>query len=296
MSNTSLTPASAGEEPEKQTVIHFDLSSSMFDIEQRLAAERNNSAHEHIEKPSSTPPVTAASAPNTPQAIPATTSSKIFESSFLAELSKEAEKKLDENLSATQELMARAQKLNDALARIAAFFTQLIQFANQMEPDISRCYRLDARTSYNQLKWKGAFLDIRKQDLSSTALLAHLTFTVNYQAPEPIVVSRPWNQLDALKAELGNLKLKVLDDTELDSQRPKQEWLQVHLSPDLPVQVRFLANYDKGHIDILSRNLIAFGISSFRLLPEDVSSNVLDDIARVLLGRSDMLPAALRAI
>ena len=92
---------------------------------------------------------------------------------------------------------------------------------------------------------------------------------------------------------MNNLKLRALDESELDSKRPKQEWLQVHLAPDFPVHLRFQANYENGHIDVMSRNLLAFGISSFRLQPEDVTSALLDDLGRVLLSRADELPSAL---
>lgn len=296
MSNAP-TESSTSRQPEDKPVINFDITATMADIERHLEDARRNTAHEYIEpqRPAfqldipSAPAVAEAPPPPPPKA-------STFESSFLAELAQEAAKKQDDNLSATQALQARSQRLHDALTRITDFFTQLNQFANKMEPDIARNYRLDARTAYTNLKWKGAMLDMRKQDLSATAFLAHTTFSVNYCAPEPVLVTRPWDQLESLKAELNNLKLQPLDEAELDSKRPKQEWLQVRLSPEFPVHLRFLANYDKGHIDVLSRNLLAFGIKSFRLQADDVTSAMLDDLGRVLLSRSDTLPAALQPL
>jgi hypothetical protein len=280
----------------EKTLINFDITASMADIERRLAEERRSTAHERIEPQSPVieiePPAPVVAAPP----APAPAQPNAFASSFLAELAQEAAQKQGVSLSATQELQARSQRLHDALTRIVGFFTPMIQFANGMEPDIARHYRLDARSVYANLKWRNAFVDARKQDLSNTALLAHVTFSVNYCAPEPVIVTRPWNQLEALKAELGNLKLRPLDEEELDSKRPKQEWLQVRLAPELPVHMRFLANYDKGHIDVLSRNLLTFGISSFRLQAEDITSAMLDDLGRLLLSRTDKLPAAFQPL
>lgn len=295
MSHTPTESSVLNKTQDGKPVLNFDLGASMADIEQRLAEARRNTAHERIE-PAPQPQLATAPAAVTAPAPPPAPQTSAFESSFLAELAKEAAQKQDARLSATQELQARSQRLHEALSRVIGFFTPLIQFANKMEPEISRSYRLDARTAYSQLKWRGAFLDVRKQDLSATALLAHATFSVTYSAPEPVLVTRPWDQLEALKAELGSLNLKVMDEAELDSKRPKQEWLQVRLAPDFPVHLRFLANYDKGHIDVLSRNLLAFGISSFRLQPEDVTSAMLDDLGRVLLSRADKLPAALQPL
>ncbi len=291
MSHTPSEPTAQNMSTNDKPAINFDLNASMADIEKQLEEARRSTAHEFIEpqRPAfqtelQTPPVTPPPPPVQTQA---------FESSFLAELAQESAKKQGVNLSATQELQARSQRLHDALNRITGFFTPLIQYANNMEPDISRSYRLDARTTYTRLKWRGAFLDSRKQDLSSAALLAHVTFSVNYCAPESVLATRPWDQLEALKAELNSLKLKALDESELDSKRPKQEWLQVRLAPEFPVHLRFQANYDKGHIDVMSRNLLAFGINAFKLQPEDVTSALLDDLGRILLSRADKLPSAL---
>lgn len=278
-------------------VINFDLTASMADIEKRLEEAKRSAAHEYIEPQRPSFPPEEISTPKATEAVaPPPQPASAIESSFLSELAQEAAQKQGANLSATQALQARSQRVHDSLTRIVGFFTQLIQFANNMEPDISRNYRLDARTIYTKLKWRGAFLDVRKQDLSATALLAHATFSVNYNTTEPVLVTRPWDQLEALKAELNNLKLRAIDESELDSKRPKQEWLQVRLAQDFPVHLRFLANYDKGHIDILSRNLLAFGIKSFRLQPEDVTSAMLDDLGRVLLSRADTLPPSLQPL
>jgi len=296
MSNTPTEPSAQNKPQEDEPVINFDLSNTLTDIDKHLAAAKSRAAHERIETPAPAAfeiQTNFAPAPAEPVAAPAPMQTNTFGSGFLAELAQEAAKQQESNLDSTQAIKARSQQVHDALVSISEFFTSLIQFANNMEPDISRNYRLDARTAFSNLKWKDALLDSRKQDLSATALLAHLTFSVNYTAPEAVLVSRPWDQLEALKTELNSLKLKVLDEAELDGKRPKQEWLQVHLAPQLPVHLRFLANYDKGHIDILSRNLLSFGISSFRLQPEDVSSAMLDDLGRVLLSRADKLPAAL---
>ncbi len=274
-------------------VINFDLGASMADIERRLEEARLGTASGFVTPapPQAAPPV------DVPQtAIPQASQPPSFESGFLAELAQAAAQKQGANLSATQKLQARSQSLHDALNRISGFFTPFIQFANGLEPDIPRIYRLDARTVFSDLKWHNASFDARKQDLSAAALLAHVTFSVNYQAPEPVLLTRPWNQLDALKSELCSLKLRVIDETELDSKRPKQEWLKVRLAADFPVYLRFIANYDKGHIDVLSRNLLEFGISSFRIAPEEINTLLLEDLGRVLLGRTDKLPPPLQPL
>lgn len=292
MSSTPKAPNQNTAGNDAPTLLNFDLSNSLADIEKHLAAARHSAAHERIEI--QTPPLQMpAAVVVSPPVAPAFTPSNTFESSFLAELAQESAIKQGSNLSATQALIARAQSLHDALQRTIGFFTPFIQFANNMEPEITRLYRLDARTVFSPLKWQGAFLDARKMDLSAEAKWAHVTFSVAYCAPQSVLVTRPWNQLEALKSELNNLKLKVLDESELDSKRPKQEWLQVKLAGDIPVQLKFLADYELGHIDVMARNLLNFGSSRFKLLPEQITTSLLEDLGRILLSRSDRLPDAL---
>jgi hypothetical protein len=289
--------------PPKKTVVHvqpedekpvlnFDIDSSNFIINKQLEEARRNAT-------------VSAPIPQTPEIsfdvshivnsslVSSGSKSGLFQSNLLSELAQESAKKQSVNFSQTQALKTRSQNLHNALEKVAGYFISFTQLANDMLPDISRIYRLDARTIYENLAWVKSHVEIRKQDVSTSALISHITFTVTYRAPEIILVSRPWNQLEMLKKEISNLNLKVIDESEFDEKRLKQEWLQVHLSSDLPVYLRLQGNYEKGHIDVLSRNLIAFGISSFQLKAEDVDSILLDDIGRILLGRSDKIPDAL---
>jgi len=296
MTLSPKTTSNQSPSQEDKPLVSFDLSSSLSEIDKHLADARRSAEHERLEPQNPEILVDTSNVIAAPESIAVYTPPQptTYKSHFLAELEQEAAKKLGASLSEAQALQIRSQNLHEALNRIVGFFTALAEFANEMEPEISRNYRLDARTCFSNLKWKGARLDARKQNLSSTALIAYVTFTVNYRAPEPLVVTRPWNQLEALKVELENLRLGVLDKAELDGKRPKQEWLQVHLSQDLPVFLRFQANYDQGHIDVVSLNLISFGISSFRLNEEDVRAPLLDEIGRVLLSRTDKLPSELK--
>ena len=284
--------------PKDNSLVGFDFSTTLSDIEKHLSEARLSTAHERLEVTAPEILVDTSNVIAPPESIAVYTPPQpgTYKSHFLEELEQEASKKLGASLSAAQALQIRSQKVHDALNRIVGFFSSLAEFANEMEPEISRNYRLDARTCYSNLKWRAARVDARKQNLSSTALIAYVTFTVNYHAPEPILVTRPWNQLDSLKVELENLRLIPLDKSELDGKRPKQEWLQVHLSQDLPVHLRFQANYEKGHIDVLSLNLLSFGIMTFKLNEEDVRAPLLDEIGRVLLSRGDELPKALQPV
>jgi hypothetical protein len=121
----------------------------------------------------------------------------------------------------------------------------------------------------------------------------HVVFSVHLLAPAPITVTKRWDQIEALKQEMHLLALRTADGLDFDD-KPQQEHVAVTLAPDLPVQLTFRANYKRGRIDLLCRNLDGFGIGIFICAAEDVTQQMLDDLGRFLLNRANTLPTVLR--
>jgi hypothetical protein len=216
------------------------------------------------------------------------------QSSFLASLAMEAKQSQQDRNSLDDEKHTSNQSVHEALDRVLKFFVPFIQHVNAMAPAINRTYRLDARSIFANLKWQGALVDSRKQGMNDESLISYVAFSVNLMAPEPVLFKRPWGQFDALKKELQLLKIRPLDDLDQLHKKPKQEWLETHLDPALPVQISFQGNYELGKIDVLTRNLADFGQNTFRLEPANISAYVLDELGLFLIGRTDKLPGLLR--
>lgn len=217
------------------------------------------------------------------------------QSGLLAGLAQEAKVRLDSRQTTLQESQAKARRVDDALNRIVKFFYPFIKHVNDVEPMINRTYRYDARTIYSNLKWRGAVVESRKQSISESALMDYVVFSVNLFAPEPVLLKRPWGPIETLKKELHHLRLRVVEDAETDNKKPKQEWLETQLAADFPVQIRFQGNYTETSINVMCRNVGAFGVTAYKLEPDDVTPAFLDDLGLFLLGRSDKLPMQLRS-
>jgi hypothetical protein len=165
---------------------------------------------------------------------------------------------------------------------------------NNIAPTIPRAYKLDDQTAYTSLKWQDAHTDSRKQNLSDVALLDHVSFHVRLLAPEPVLVTRRWNQLEALKKDLNSFNLRALDDLDmLLRNKSQQETFRARLAPDFFVKIKFQGSYDEGLIVMQCSNLDGFGPATYKLTPEQVSAQLLDDTGRLLIGRSDNLPLPL---
>lgn len=216
------------------------------------------------------------------------------ESGLLAKLAREAKENLDSKLSLDQDKQAKARRVHDALERIFRFFSPFIQHVNNIEHTIAKNYRLDARTAYTNLEWRGATIDSRKLSTLESAHLAYVVFNLKLLSPQPVVIKRPWNQFEAVKKELQHLRLNVLDDLNELYKKQQQEWLQAKLDPILQIQILFKGNYDNTRIDIASLNLEELGSDSFKLEPEEITPEFLEELGLFLIDRTDKLPVLLR--
>jgi hypothetical protein len=306
MSNSQPTAPDAEakkEEASSGPILQFDMSASLRDLENRLAEEKQidntgTFAARAVEVELFNLPVKQETeVANTKIELTLDDAeSDIFSSGLLDELAQEASNKLESSRSEEQIAQAKSKRLNAALERIAKFFFAFVKHVNHMEPAIPRTYRLDARTVFDGLKWRGAYVDSRKQNLSATATWDYVSFFVRYCTARPVTVMRPWTQLAALKVELARLDLRVMDKDDLDDRKARQEWLQALLLPEVPVLLEFRGNYQTGFIEVKSRNVAMFNAANYRLDPAEVSPALLDDIGRVLLGRVDRLPHVLQPV
>jgi hypothetical protein len=278
-----------------------EISYDFADFEKRLDESRQQFSKEISQAVICREPQAAEATPKT--AVPDTNSQSAkkepapapAESGLLASLAVEAKQRMDARQSVGQDKLDSDCRVHDALQRTLKFLVPFVKHVNNVEPEINRIYRLDARTVFANLKWEGALVDARKHGLSDASQLAHVAFSVNLRAPEPVMIKRPWDQFDALKMELQHLRLRTLEDLEVIHKKPKQEWLEAQLDSALPLQITFRGNYEHGKIDVLTRNLADFGQAAFRLEAGDISTALLDELGLFLLGRSSMPPVLLRA-
>lgn len=290
---TKKTPPQSGNKPSMTMDFNLEAFNQRLDEEEREEASRRTHAPVRQEELAEDEPTVNMAAPApavSKQELPPTPA----ETGLLARLAREAKEKQDSKQFAEQVRQAKDRSVHDALDRILKFFTPFSKHVNSMEPAIGRTYRLDARTVFTNLKWRGATIDSRKQSLADTAPLAYVAFSVNLCAPEPVMVKRPRDQFDALKRELQYLRLRPLDDLEELYKKQKQEWLEARLEPAFPVQITFQGNYENGKIDVTARNLEDFGIAIFKMEPEDITPALLDDLGLFLMGGGSKLPALLR--
>lgn len=218
-----------------------------------------------------------------------------IKSALLAELAGEATSKLKAMQSETEEQHAKSQQLGAALKRVYQFLQTFSVHVNNIAPNIPRTYHVDGNAAYRSLAWLNAQADYRKQSLSDNALIDHVAFSVRLQAPDSVTATRRWNQMDAFRKELDLFGLKLLDDPDmLLRNKSQQETFSIRIAPDFFLKLVFKGDYANGMLEINGKNFDEFGVSTFRLKPEQMNGELLDDLGRFLIGRMEKLPEPLK--
>jgi hypothetical protein len=287
-----------------ENVLDFDLAALNTNIEKQLEEVRRIAAIGTLSRslPAYDPALSALTA-IVPKTVPATSHSiqgHERESKLLARLAEEAVVKLgltssmSQGLDESSEGYSKARRLHDSLGTISKFLDSFAQQIKTTEPTIARTYTFGRRTIYNNLACRNAHADSRRLALSDSAFLDYVLLSYRLCAPEPVNISRPRDMLDGLNEQLDKAKLRALDDIEALSKGKPEDWVQVRLAPDFPVQLLFKGNYKEHNIDVQTLNIESFGTGNFTLEVEEVTSALLDEIECFLLERANKLPEALR--
>jgi hypothetical protein len=273
-----------------------DIDASLVDFEKRLEAEHaalnNKSATSIVHRAQPLPGKSELPEVGTDSSEPISPGEA---SGFLAELEHEAAALSGSGEGEARQREIRERRVHDTLGRVFNFLNAFCRHANALAPAITRPYRLDARIIYSDLKWQEASVRYRLQNLREKALMDYVTLNIQLAAPAPVEVVRRWDQIEQLKKEMHILDLKPAEGLDID-EKPQQENVKILLAPDFPVQLTFRANYKKDRIDLLSRNLDGFGIAAFVSNASEVTQQLLDDLGRFLINRTDKLPAGLQPV
>jgi hypothetical protein len=186
------------------------------------------------------------------------------------------------------------RSVDAALERTFQFFNLFTKHLNALEPAIPRIYALDGKAQFSQLKWKRGMVEYRKQSLAEDALLDHVVVQVRLTVPEPVTVTRRWEQFDEIKKDLHAFGLKPMEDMhDLWRNRPQKVTFQVGLEPEFLIRMRFQGDYEDGSVGIDCNNLDGFGAMKAKLKSERLQQSLLDEMGRFLMGRSNALPQEL---
>lgn len=236
-----------------------------------------------------------ALAPNRSSAAPATAKPQA-KSADLAALTAEKRGGLLDQLR--QQADIRQRELHSALAQRTSsnvaidqalnylffYLHDFVQQLNVVKPEIPREYVLLDTIKLNRLNWQEGFSDYRKQSQGDGALIELVTFSYSLSSPGTIIVEREGLAIERFRTQLFDFGLQFTCK-EFRNQRRFVERAEFEIQPQISVNARWKADFDKGVLILETRNLERLGSAMFTISPLQLDDALLDEFGRLILGQ-----------
>lgn len=298
-------PEPKGSEKERLEALLEDLESSIASFDSRLANLPNEKATvpgfrqsstsfpeinpEAHRRPGGPAPAAKTEAKPVAGATPAPTTD------LLNELAREAEVQSKVADQAVRQQADLGERLDRGLRNVFEYLHQFSQHVNVLKPLIPVAYALDYQHRFDNVHWQDGFVDYRTASLAERAYFKTVSLRLSLMAENPLIVLRGLRQEEGLRKELHLLNVTIKEEG-MTTVPGYGNGTRFVLSPEIPVQMHFIADSVNGRIVIRSRNVCGFGLAAFVAEPEAFSRPVLDAIGRCLLGRVKQMPAELKPV
>lgn len=212
--------------------------------------------------------------------------------SLLAQLANAAHVKSAAQEKAAHRDLAIHQRLDHALRQIFEYLHQFSQHLNVLCPAIPLQFSLSRELTYRNVVWQQSQTDYRTEMRAAHALFHTVVLRARLRASSALHFSCASKKLDALKNDLAFLNLLIEQESLPD---PNQQVALV-LSPEIPVQLHFSADFKTKGIVLRARNLGGIGLTAYFIAPEAIDQHLLDQLGMRILGQTQNLPATLKTI
>jgi hypothetical protein len=167
------------------------------------------------------------------------------------------------------------------------FYQQLVRYLGIVKPEISHLYWLDGVGGFVGLKVADAFVDSRLRRDQGRPWLETVTLTVVGIAPATLQVECAPGETQVMMNRLASANLRYQAGDRQDAGAAAA----LNVAGEVTMNVRIMADRDRGRIAFLCRNVAQFGASSFVVDAAAVPDTIFEEFANYLLGGSSDFPA-----
>lgn len=203
---------------------------------------------------------------------------------LLGQLRQQADVRQRELHSAMAQRTSSNVAIDQALNYLFFYLHDFVQQLNIVKPEVSREYVLLEALTLKQLSWQEGFSDYRKQSQSDGALIELVTFSYSLSGPGTIIVEREGLAIERFRTQLFDFGLQFTCK-EFRNQRRFVERAEFEIQPQLSVNARWKADFDKGVLILETRNLERLGSAIFTISPLYLDDALLDEFGRMILGQ-----------
>lgn len=217
-------------------------------------------------------PASASPAPQAPKA------------SLLEQLRQQVQARQQDSSARQREVAALEKRMDAALRSIFSYCHELVQQLNVLHPPVDRPYAMLGSFEFSGLEWKEGFADYRTRPDSTEAVYESVSLNCLLSKPEQVRIEKDVLAADKFRKTLFDQGL-VFTCEEVRNTRHMVEKTVFSISAEVRVNLRWLADPERGVLALETRNLERFGSLSYTISPDSVGPAMLDELARLLLGQ-----------
>ncbi len=259
-------------------------------IDEPVAPARFTPARAAPPPPAAAPVKVAAPPPEPAPPPPHSDSSLLTRLKLQAQSKREGEEK--QNSLQNSQLKA----FSDALQRAFLYLNDLSHQLNVLKPAYEKSYTFFGVAEFDGMNWEEGRADFRMQQIASDdRYYEQVTLRYRLQAPKQFRVTRENPAMEKLHKALFDHSI-VFKTEEDRNDRARVERATFIFPCEIKAGLLLVGDPTTGEMVLRTRNIERFGSMEFRMPPERLTTDSLDELALLILGKTNRVTQAFRRI
>lgn len=217
-------------------------------------------------------------------------------SSLLASLKQQALAKLEGEEQKTSQQSDQLKRTSDALQRAFLYLNELARQLNVLKPPYEKAYSFFGVVDFDGMNWEEGRADYRVQQVSTEErFYDQVTMRYRLVAPKQFRVTRDNPAQEKLRKALFDHNVAFTADEEKND-RARVERATFTFPCEIKAGLLLVGDLASGELVLKTRNIERFGTMEFRMTPDAISSESLDELALLILGKPSRLAQLFRRI
>jgi serine/threonine protein kinase len=184
--------------------------------------------------------------------------------------------------------------ISESLQNSYHYLRELCESLNILRPARPCTYSILNVLRVENPPWQAGSADFRESsDPTGGQLFDQVTVRFRLGQGEEICIERENPSHVIVRNALFDNNIPFKEE-EVRNERHRTILTRFTITCDVKVEVRLEADYDRGDIRFVQKNVQRFGLSEFRLMPEMLTREALEELASLLLGQENRFEAMCR--
>jgi len=187
-------------------------------------------------------------------------------------------------------LQENVRAVDEAMHRAFLYLLELFKQLEVLKPANPTVYNIEGVGVLKDLKYAGAFVDPRKKKFAERDVYDYMDFYVKWSAPASLVVERDMPQtIKKVKDMLWSVNIKF---TDVETKSPYGSIAKVQFTIPAAITVNFTlkADLEGRRLLFYGKNPLRLGIDDFVVPADELSEDVLEELAKMLIGQRSTFP------